>query len=130
MQALNGIYIARKTNNGSRAVFVDEETIELAELSHHMEQNRKKKAAAEQAERDRQIAAWRQAQAAEQRRRRAWRRLVKQELKLLAAAGVVALGWWLGLVELAFAVPVLLFCQTLICFRAGKYIGQKKEAAK
>lgn len=130
MQALNGIYIARRTDTGSRAVFVDEETIELAELSHKMEQNQKKQAAAAKAERDRQTAARRREQAEEQRLRRAWRRLVKQEVKLLAAGGVVALGWWLGLVELAFAVPVLLFCQTLICFRAGKYIGQKKEACR
>lgn len=127
MQALNGIYIARKTANGSRAVFVDEETIELAELSRHMEQNREKKDAAERAEQARRAGIARQAEAEDRRRRRAWRRLVKQELTLLAAGGVVALGWWLGLVELAFAVPVLLFCQTLICFRAGKYVGRNKE---
>jgi hypothetical protein len=38
---------------------------------------------------------------------------------------VVALGWYMGLVELAFAVPVLLIFQATIFFRAGKYMGRK-----
>lgn len=125
MKALNGFYAARKTNDGVRTVFVDEETMELRELSRCIARNRAEKEQAAQAEQNRQAAIRQQAAKEERRRRRALRDLVKQEVKLLASGGVVALGWYMGLVELAFAVPVLLIFQAAIFFRAGKYMGRK-----
>lgn len=125
MKALNGFYAARKTNDGVRTVFIDEETMELRELSRCIARNRAEKERATQAEVDRQNAIRQQATKEERRRRRALHRLVKQEVKLLASGGVVALGWYMGLVELAFAVPVLLIFQATIFFRAGKYMGRK-----
>lgn len=125
MKALNGFYAARKTNDAVRTVFIDEETMELRELSRCIARNRAEKEKAAQAEADHQNAIRQQAAKEERRRRRALRRLVKQEVKLLASGGVVALGWYMGLVELAFAVPVLLIFQATIFFRAGKYMGRK-----
>lgn len=125
MKALNGFYAARKTNDGVRTVFVDEETMELRELSRCIARNRAEKEREAKAEADRQTAIRQQAAKEERRRRRALRDLVKQEVKLLASGGVVALGWYMGLVELAFAVPVLLIFQAMIFFRAGKYMGRK-----
>lgn len=125
MKALNGFYAARKTNDGVRTVFVDEETMELRELSRCIARNRAEKEQAAQAEQNRQAAIRQQAAKEERRRRRALRDLVKREVKLLASGGVVALGWYMGLVELAFAVPVLLIFQAAIFFRAGKYMGRK-----
>ena len=125
MKALNGFYAARKTNDGVRTVFVDEETMELRELSRCIARNRAEKEQAAQVEQNRQAAIRQQAAKEERRRRRALRDLVKQEVKLLASGGVVALGWYMGLVELAFAVPVLLIFQAAIFFRAGKYMGRK-----
>jgi hypothetical protein len=125
MKALNGFYAARKTNDAVRTVFIDEETMELRELSRCIARNRAEKEKAVQAEADHQNAIRQQAAKEERRRRRALRRLVKQEVKLLASGGVVALGWYMGLVELAFAVPVLLIFQATIFFRAGKYMGRK-----
>ena len=87
MKALNGFYAARKTNDGVRTVFVDEETMELRELSRCIARNRAEKEQAAQAEADRQAAIRQQAAKEERRRRRALRRLVKQEIKLLASGG-------------------------------------------
>ena len=125
MKSLNGFYAARKTNDGVRAVFIDEETMELRELSRCIARNRAEKEQAALAEADRQNAIRQQAAKEERRRRRALRQLVKQEIKLLVSGGVIALGWYMGLVELAFAVPVLLIVQASIFFRAGKYMGRK-----
>ena len=125
MKALNGFYAARKTNDGVRTVFVDEETMELRELSRCIARNRAEKERAAQVEQNRQAAIRQQAAKEGRRRRRALRDLVKHEVKLLASGGVVALGWYMGLVELAFAVPVLLIFQAAIFFRAGKYMGRK-----
>ena len=125
MKALNGFYAARKTNDAVRTVFIDEETMELRELSRCIARNRAEKEQAAQAEVDRQNAIRQQATKEERRRRRALRRLVKQEVELLASGGAVALGWYMGLVELAFAVPVLLIFQAAIFLRAGKYMGRK-----
>lgn len=87
MKALNGFYAARKTNDGVRTVFIDEETMELRELSRCIARNRAEKEQAAQAEADRQAAIRQQAAKEERRRRRALRRLVKQEIKLLALGG-------------------------------------------
>lgn len=87
MKALNGLYAARKTNDGVRAVFVDEETIELRELSRCIARNRAEKEREAKAEADRQTAIRQQAAKEERRSRRALRNLVKQEVKLLASGG-------------------------------------------
>lgn len=87
MKALNGFYAARKTNDGVRAVFVDEETIELRELSRCISRNRAEKEQAAQAERQRLATIQQQAAKEERRKRRALRNLVKQEVKLLASGG-------------------------------------------
>ena len=99
--------------------------MELRELSRCIARNRAEKEQAAQAEQNRQAAIRQQAAKEDRRRRRALRDLVKREVKLLASGGVVALGWYMGLVELAFAVPVLLIFQAAIFFRAGKYMGRK-----
>ena len=50
--------------------------------------------------------------------------LLKQELKVLAGAVAVYIALELGLVAAVLAVPVLIICQTVIVFRAGKYFGK------
>lgn len=98
MKALNGFYAARKTNDGVRAVFVDEETIELRELSRCISRNRAEKEQAAQAERQRLATIQQQAAKEERRKRRALRNLVKQEVKLLASGGLSpwagTWAWW------------------------------------
>lgn len=98
MKALNGFYAARKTNDGVRTVFIDEETMELRELSRCIARNRAEKEREAKAEADRQTAIRQQAAKEERRRRRALRRLVKQEIKLLASGGwspwAGTWAWW------------------------------------
>ena len=128
MTMKNGVYAARKTDNGIRGIFIDEEILEHNVLNRKAKENRRQieRAAARECEtilREQERKA-----AVEHRKRRATARLVKGELKLLGAAGVVFLGEKLGLVDLAFAVPVLLAIQTMICFRAGKFFGRKRKS--
>lgn len=120
----NGVYTAVKTNNGVSAIYIEEEVLELGRLNRKTEQHRaesaRRAADADRAEKERKH---KLAQAAE-RRQRATIRLIKQELKVLAASVVVGLSMNAGLVAAAFAIPVLVCCQTVICFRAGRHFGK------
>lgn len=53
-----------------------------------------------------------------------------QELKAMTAAAVVYWGCTAGLIDKAFAVPVLIAAQTVVCFRAGYWCGRRQSKAK
>lgn len=130
MQVPNGVYMARKNDAGVHSVFIDEEVIELSVLGRRIAANRAKREGVE-AEKRAKAAQLRTMQKKElEKRARNRRRIIRQELKLLSCAAVVGMGWYLGLVELAFAVPVLAMLQAVICFRAGNYHGHKDHRMK
>ena len=120
----NGMYTAIKTNDGVAAVYIEEEVLELGKLNAITEQrrkaNRRQIAINDQIRKDRK-----NEQIKKQKR---WERevthLLKQELKVLAGAVAVYIALELGLVAAVLAVPVLITCQTVIVFRAGKYFGK------
>lgn len=120
----NGVYTAVKTRDGVATIFIEEEVLELGRLNRKAEQRREESARrADDADRAEKERMHKLAQAAE-RRQRATIRLIKQELKVLAASVIVVLSMKVGLVAAAFAIPVLVACQTVICFRAGRYFGK------
>lgn len=120
----NGVYTAVKTNNGVSAIYIEEEVLELGRLNRKTEQHRAESARrAADADRAQKEEKRRLAKEVE-RRHRATIHLIKQELKVLAASVIVALSMKAGLVAAAFAIPVLVVCQTVICFRAGRYFGK------
>ena len=130
MQEMNGVYAARKTNDGVKMVFIDEETIELGELNRRAAENREKKAEAASAEQNRLLKIQRKQQKQQACQEREKMKILRQELSLVGAAGVVVLGWCLGLVDLAFMVPVLLVHQAAICLRAGHWYGRRDRTSK
>lgn len=130
MQEMNGVYAARKTNDGVKMVFIDEETIELGELNRRAAENREKKAEAASAEQNRLLKIQRKQQKQQACQEREKMKILRQELSLVGAAGVVVLGWCLGLVDLAFMVPVLLVLQAAICLRAGHWYGRRDRTSK
>ncbi len=124
MQVKNGFYAARKTDDGVKRVFIDEELLEMHRQNARVAQRRWDAEYARAQEQKQQILAQRQAQAKERKRRNMVRKLVRQELKLLGAGMVLAAGQALGLVAPLFCVPVLVGILAVICFRAGQFFGR------
>lgn len=120
----NGMYAAVKDNAGVRAVFIEEEVLDLHRLNAKTAQRRN--AAAQMATENAKAAEKQQRDLAKAARRKAMatRRLIVQELKVLAGVIVVGLGMRAGLVAAAWAIPVLAFFQAVIFFKAGKYFGK------
>jgi len=127
MQVKNGLYAARKTDDGVQAVFIDEELLEHRMLNQRAAENAAQRERAEMAERERLLEQKKQADASQRAWERVRRRFIKRELKLLGIAAVVLLGRKMGLVELGFALPVLTAIQIVVCFRAGKFVGKTNQ---
>lgn len=120
----NGIYAAVKDNAGVRAVYIEEEVLNMSRLNAKTEQ-RRNAAAWVTAENAKAAQKRKQEQTkAARRKAMATRRLIVQELKVLAGVGVVFFGMKAGLVAAAWAIPVLAFFQAVIFFKAGKYFGK------
>ena len=115
----NGFYAAMKTNEGVQAIYIDEASF----------REQQARAAAERQHRAEKKAQRKQA-AAMTREQRATVRLIQQELKLMGMGAVLYCGCCAGLVELAFAVPVLVCFQSLICFRAGRWFGRRERKSR
>lgn len=127
----NGLYAAVKTNDTVHAVFIDQESLDFCKLNRKTEQRNYEKACYEADVARKQAEEARMQKDIEQKQEKAimrWERetirLIKQELKVLAASAVVAMSLYAGLVAAAFAIPILIGCQIVICFRAGKYFGK------
>lgn len=136
----NGLYAAVKTNDTVHAVFVDQENLEFGQLNKMVNANRRQhekelahqraaaeqKVAAEQRVAAEKRAAAEQAWKAEEARKRKFRRMVgaavKQELALTAAMAVVYYGFYVGLVSVFFAIPVLAVLLAVTCFKAGSFV--------
>ena len=115
----NGFYAAMKTDESVQAVYIDEGMFREAMARTEA----RKKAARQKARR-------KKADAAANREKRQTMQMLGRELKALAAAAVVYWGLTAGLVHLAFAVPVLIAAQTVVCFRAGSWYGRRQSKAK
>lgn len=127
MQVQNGLYAARKTDAGMKGIFIDEELLELGKLNQSIKANCRSREQAEAAREEAGREAQRRIRKEQRRKQRMTADIIKKELKLLGMAAVVALGQQLGMVDWAWAAPVLLGIQTVICFRAGKYFGRKSK---
>lgn len=112
----NGFYAAMKTNEGVQAVYIDEGTFQAQQA---------------QVAEDRRRRAWKAKRkkvlAAQNSERRAAICVLKQELKLVGMGLVLYWGFCAGLVELTFMVPVLTCFQTVVCFRAGRWFGNRER---
>lgn len=115
----NGFYAAMKTDDGVRAIYIDERSFRAQQERAAAEQHRKEV----KAERRKQIAAM-------TREQRATIRVLKQELKLIGMGAILYWGYTAGLVALTFMVPVLVAFQTVICFRAGRWFGRRDRTSK
>jgi hypothetical protein len=115
----NGFYAAMKTDYGVQALYIDEDTFraqqeEAADKQRRCEEKRKQHKQA----------------AAMFREKRATIEVLKQELKLIGMGAILYWGYCADLVDVAFAVPVLVAFQTLICFRAGRWFGRRERKSK
>lgn len=115
----NGFYATMKTDRYIQAVYIDEESLRAQQAREAAEQRREKA----KAEQRKQIAAM-------TREKRAAIRVVKQELKLIGMGAVLYWGYAAGLVELTFALPVLICFQAVVCFRAGRWFGFQDRKSK
>lgn len=117
----NGLYAAVKTNDTVHAVFIDQENLEFSQLNKMVKANRQKHLQEQAEQREAAEQAWR----AEEARKRKFRRMVgaavKQELALTAAMAVVYYGFYVGLVSVFFAIPVLAVLLAVACFKAGSF---------
>lgn len=128
----NGLFAAVKTDDTVHAVFIDQENLEFAQLNKivkanclkHQREQAEQMAAAEK-EWTEQKAEAEKAWRAEEARKRKFRRMVgaavKQELALTAAMAVVYYGFYVGLVSVFFAIPVLAVLLAVACFKAGSF---------
>lgn len=118
----NGLYAAVKTNDTVHAVFIDQENLEFGQLNQMVKANRQKHLREQAEQREAAEKAWRAEMA---RKRKFWRfvrRNVGQELFLGAAMAVVYYGFYVGLVSVFFAIPVLAILLAVACFKAGSFI--------
>lgn len=115
----NGFYAAMKTDYGVQAIYIDEDTFraQMEEAADNQRRREEKKQQRRQA-------------ATAFRQKRATIKVLKQELKLIGMGAILYWGYCANLVDVAFAVPVLVAFQTLICFRAGRWFGRRERKAK
>lgn len=117
----NGLYAAVKTNDTVHAVFIDQENLEFGQLNKMVKANRRQREKEQAEQRATAEKAWRAEMA---RKRKFWRfvrRNVGQELFLGAAMAVVYYGFYVGLVSVFFAIPVLAILLAVACFKAGSF---------
>ncbi len=117
----NGIYAARAMDGRIDGVYIDQERIEMERQNKRVRARRQSEVRREEEARAEAV---RRAAIMERRKRQAWR-FVRKQGKLLAAALIIFAGHQLGYGAWEFAAPVLVGIQTVICFRAGRYFGQK-----
>lgn len=115
----NGFYGAVKTDDGIRAIYIDEGSLRAQQRREALTKRRR----AEKAARRKDAAAKDKAQ-------RFTMRVVKQELKLMGMGAVLCWGYGAGLVDPAFALPVLMAFQAVICFRAGRWYARQEHTQK
>ena len=118
----NGLYAAVKTNDTVHTVFIDQDNLEFAQLNKMVKANRRQREKEQAEQRAAAEKAWRAEMA---RKRKFWRfvrRNVGQELFLGAAMAVVYYGFYVGLVSVFFAIPVLAVLLAVDCFKAGSFI--------
>lgn len=118
----NGLYAAVKTNDTVHTVFIDQDNLEFAQLNKMVKANRRQREKEQAEQRAAAEKAWRAEMA---RKRKFWRfvrRNVGQELFLGAAMAVVYYGFYVGLVSVFFAIPVLAVLLAVACFKAGSFI--------
>lgn len=118
----NGLYAAVKTNDTVHTVFIDQDNLEFAQLNKMVKANRRQREKEQAEQRAAAEKAWRAEIA---RKRKFWRfvrRNVGQELFLGAAMAVVYYGFYVGLVSVFFAIPVLAVLLAVACFKAGSFI--------
>lgn len=120
----NGLAIIEKTDNGTKGLYIDQETIELSRLNA-LTQKRIEKAAAEQ---HREMQNRRKAEKAEARRKAYERKSIVRIVTYIAACYAVV---WAGQSEMihpAIAIPVSLFCLCAACVRFGSwFVGAVKQ---
>lgn len=115
----NGFYAAIKTDDGVQAIYIDEGSFRAQQERAAAEQRHKEM----KAEQRKEIAAM-------TREQRTTIRVLKQELKLFGMGAILYWGFCMGLVDLAFMIPVLVAFQTVICFRAGRWYGRRDRTSK
>ena len=117
----NGLAIIEKTDNGTKGLYIDQETIEFSRLNT-LTQKRIEKAAAEQ---HRKIQSHRKAEKAEARRKAYTARTVSRIIGNVAACYAVV---WAGQAEMihpTIAIPVSLFFLCAACVRFGTWFARE-----
>lgn len=120
----NGLAIIKKTDNGTKGLYIDQETLELARLNA-LTQKRIEKAAAEQRM---EIQNRRKAEKAEARRKAYERKSIACILACIACCYAVI---WAGMAEMihpAISIPASTFCLCAACVRFVAWlVGAVKE---
>lgn len=116
----NGLAIIKKTDNGTKGLYIDQETIELARLNA-LTQKRIERAAAEQYHH-------RKAEKAEARRKAYTMKSVGRIMAYIAVYYAVISAGTAGMIHPAISIPVSLFCLCAACVRFGAWaVGAVKR---
>ena len=113
----NGLAIIKKTDNGTKGLYIDQETIELSRLNA-LTQKRIERAATEEY---REIQNRRKAEKAEARRKAYTMKSVGRIMAYIAVYYAVISAGTAGMIHPAISIPVSLFCLCAACVRFGAW---------
>lgn len=125
-----GIAIIEQTENKSKAVFFDHETIEFARLNARTKKRLSKAAQKKQQDMckaEQEYKSRRKAEKAEARRKAYTVKTVKSVLFYGGICGAVTWAGTAGLIHPIIYVPVSLFCLSAACLHLGAWFGRERK---
>lgn len=117
---MNGLAIFEKTDKGTRGFYIDQETIEFAQMNARTKK-RLAKADAEKQEADLKC---RKAEKAAARRKAYMMDTVRYVLTRVGVSCAVALAGAAGFIHPVIFIPVSVICLCAACMRLGQWIGK------
>lgn len=119
----NGLAIIEKTDNGTRGLYIDQETIELSRLNA-LTQKRMERAAAEQRM---EIQNRRKVEKAEARRKAYTQKSILQIVGSVVACYAVVGAGQAGMIQPSMSIPVSLFFLLAACVRFGAWVAKEMK---
>ena len=119
----NGLAIIKKTDNGTKGLHIDQDTIEFARLNA-LTQKRIEKASVEQYMENQNR---RKAEKEEARRKAYTRRIVSKITANMVVCYAVIWGGQAEMIHPTIAVPVSLFCLCAACVRFGAWFVREMK---
>ena len=120
---MNGMAIFERTDTETKALFIDQEQLEISRQNALTKRNRAEKAR-QQREADMQL---RKAEKAEARRKAYNIATVKYLLTRFAVSGIMVAGWAAGLIHPLVSLPLTLICLCTASERLGEWRAKNRK---